>query len=491
MGDNDAPVDLISSGPTIAQQFAILDTLGAGVTDDQRKSLESRARLKLIAGGERAGKSYITGLDATTRILWGRLFWIIGLDYELAKPEFFYISEWLQKLGAIENPKRDISTPKYGKCSLRTKTGQIVETKTADDARKIAAQAPDGIILAEAAQLPYDIYLKAIGRLSEKRGWLIASGTFEGSAGWYPEIFDEWKGLNIDGGVSFSLPTWGNNFIFPGGRNDPEVLRMERAYSKVPGLFDERCGAVPVPPVGLVFRQFRETVHLDTSSKYQPNRPVYLFVDPSAGTLPYAVGAAQFYTAEEVGFVYKEPPVDAIDFVHVIDRIYARDQGDEEVIAEAMHRVWWADVRGGAIDVEAPDSKRRWLKYGHVNLAAAKVPQIEGIRRLQSFLYYKKDESGSGYDWPPHLLIHPDVEELPYEFRHYKRPTPVGGRTDIDKEPKDEPPSNQPNHLIKALWYLLIARYGYVKSSSRKRVAKTWSNRLRVLPSPTSQATRQ
>jgi hypothetical protein len=476
--DSAETINEIRVGPTVAQQLAFASELGIEITDAQLKPLADRNRLKIVAGGERAGKSLYSALELVSRLLWGKLFWIIAIDYEQARPEFDYIASWLSRLHAIDNPRRNLSIPKQGKCIAITKTGQRIETRSADDLRKIAGKAPDGIILAEAAQMPYDAYLKAIGRLAETRGWLIASGTFEGSAGWYAELFTQWQAINEDGGKSFSVPSWSNFHIYPGGRDDPEIKRLERLYSKVPGLFDERCGAVPVPPVGLVFRTFRETVHVDARAAFNKEKPVYLAVDPSGGTAPYAVAAVQFYSASEVGYEYEEAPVDLIDFAYIIDRVYSRGVIDEEVIDDCKTRPWWKKVGGGAIDVEAPDSKRRWSKYGGVTLWSKKVPQIEGIRRLQTFLHYKQ-EDGS-YTYPPHLLVHPDVEELPYEMRNYKRAKKVGSsKQGLEFDYKEVPPSDQPNHLLKALWYLFIARYGYVKAPQKAGIVYTWSNRLK------------
>jgi hypothetical protein len=481
VGTANSHIDEIRYGPELAQQLQLLDRVGVELTADQQRPLASRARKKLVAGGERAGKSFYTAAELVTRVLWGRLFWIVGPDYELARPELEYVAEWLGQLGAIANPRYDISLPKYGKAFVKTKTGQLFETKTADDVRKIAARAPDGIVLVEAAQLSYDVYLKVNGRLSERRGWLVASGTFEGGAGWYPELFDEWQGLNPEGGQSFSLPSWGNTKIFPGGRDDPEILRLEAAYSKVPLMFEERCGAVPAPPANLVFSQFRESVHVDSRAVFQDGLPVYLAVDPSGGTNPYAVGVYQFH---DPGYVDDE--VDIKQFAYLIDRFYERGATDEEAIEECQTRPWWKNVAGGAVDVMAPDSRKRWLKIGGVNLWSKKVEQIEGIRRLQSFLYFKKAEDGSFLE-PPHLLVNPDVSEFAYEVRHYKRPRVGAGRgvitaQGLEKIPPDVPPANQPNHLLKATWYLLIGRFGYVKSATKRKPIHSWKRRRMQYP---------
>ena len=417
-----------------------------------------------MAGGERAGKSYVSAEFLVTRVPYGKLFWIVADNYELARPEFNYIVDLLGDLGAFSS-KRDISSPKIGKATARLKTGEYIETKTADDVRKLAAVAPDGVIIAEAAQCDYEAYLRCVGRTAERRGWCLLSGTFEGSLSWYADKFTEWRNdANLEGGVAFSLPSWGNPYVYPGGRDDPEILRLEALYSGVEGLFEERCGAVPVPPVGLVFRTFRHTVHVNDKTEFDSSLPVYLAVDPSAGGNPYSVLACQFHPR-----VYTQPHPDRIDNCQVVDEVYKTGWIDEEIIAEAQKRPWWNNVRGGAIDAAAPDSRKRWLRLGGVTLKSDKVKQLEGIRRLQSFLHYTRDDAGR-VAIKPHLQVAPRVKSLPYEFSRYKRKDAVTS----DREPREEPPDDQPNHSIKALWYLLIARYGAVKGTRIPRVSVTW-----------------
>jgi len=403
-------------------------------------------------------------MELVTRAPWGRLFWIIAEDYEGTHKEFEYALQWFTQLDAVD--KRDISMPLRHQWHMRLKTGQVIETKTGSDISKIRSDAPDGILLVEAATVPYGLFLKCFGRLGETRGWLVASGTFEGSSGWYPELFREMQGPNQEyRGRSFSVPSWSNPAVYPGGREDPEIKRLERIYSRVPGLFDERCGGVPTPPVNLVFREYLESTHVVASEQYsyKPGVPVYLGVDPSDGGHPYAVIACQFFADHD------PDPDDRIDFCVVIDEVWEQGLIDEQMIDACMRRVWWKDVRGGAIDKLAPDSRRRWLSYAGVQLASDRVEQLVGIRRLHSFLYSERagvdDVASNEYIRQPHLLIVDQPERgasygLRYEFPRYKRKeTDVGS----DMLPSEVPNPNLPCDAIKALWYLLVARYGAVR----------------------------
>jgi hypothetical protein len=47
-----------------------------------------------------------------------------------------------------------------------------------------------------------------VGVEMEKRGWIAASGTFEGSLGWYPEKWNQYQLPNEEQGRSFSLPSF-------------------------------------------------------------------------------------------------------------------------------------------------------------------------------------------------------------------------------------------------------------------------------------------
>jgi len=240
--------------------------------------------------------------------------WLVGERYEDTRQEFEYKLVALQDMDVLE----DVSFPRYGPCSMLARwdgAGVLVETKSARDPTTLRMKAPHIIELCEAQAVAYDAFLRLLGRASEHRAKILLSGTFHESVGWYPELYMAWQIPGAEG-VSFSLPSWSNSYIFPGGRDDPEIQRLERLYGDVPGLFEARCGGVPTPPVGLVFREFSHLVHV-RDTPYVPGSPVYLGVDPSRGTNPYAVIVWQARMGDEI---------------HVIDEIYERGMICEEII---------------------------------------------------------------------------------------------------------------------------------------------------------------
>jgi len=298
-------------------------------TEGQQPILESAARFRLVAGGERAGKSRTLaedllseGVDEAKRKRALVLIWLIAKEYEGTRKEFSYMVENIQKLGVLNT----LSFPDRGPCTaLAAWDGSAVRIKTrcGKDAKRVMMEAPHLIGACEVGQLPYETYLKLHGRLAEHRGKFMGSGTFEEPWGWMPELFNEWQIPGADG-VSFSLPSWSNIHVFPGGREDPEIERLERVYGDVPGLFEAKCGGVPTPPVGLVFREFSHLIHVSAEkAEYVKGEPVYLGIDPSRGTNPYAVGAFQTRMGDEI---------------HAIDEIYEVGRICEQVIEIARER---------------------------------------------------------------------------------------------------------------------------------------------------------
>lgn len=134
--------------------------------------------MKLVAGGERAGKSRLSAVEPVLYILEhadrpDKLIWIVGGIYEMAKPEFNYAFEDLKKLGLVDKSY----LPRLGSLEAHG-PGYRMVTKSSDDVLRIAAEAPDFVLMCEAAQQTLETFLRLRGRVAEKRGYLIASGTF-------------------------------------------------------------------------------------------------------------------------------------------------------------------------------------------------------------------------------------------------------------------------------------------------------------------------
>lgn len=393
-------------------------------------------RLKLVAGGERAGKSLWTAMEL---LCWlfacDGLIWIVGPTYDLARAEFLHLLPAAQRCALIQ--PNSVSMPRSGSCQFVTRLGARVVTRTSQDPESIAAEAPDGEAMVEAAQHPYEVYLRLRGRVAETRGPLACSGTFEGSLGWYPEVFTSWQGDNLDGGQSFSLPTWSNLAIYPGGRDDPEIKALEAAYP--PDVFQERFGAVPCPPATLVFKEFRHTIHVQPCyDKWQHADSVQVWIDPGwAGA--YAVLAVALKEGQ----------------VWAFDELYYQGRTAQEIIAEARRREWWVKVKRGVIDVAGSQHHGMeshieiWRNLAHIGLSAQPVPIPDGILRHRTFL--RDPASGE-----PRLFYDPRCKGTIREYGLWKYREVVEGR------PIDENPVDRDNHGLKAVSYGLVDNFGFV-----------------------------
>jgi len=414
-------------------------------TELQRPILQSRKRFILVAGGEQAGKSMVASKYLLGRFLETEgegLFWLVAADYERTRAEFEYLVQDFASLGLLKE-----STKRVDPGRIILADGTRIETKSAKDPRTLAMRAPDGIIGCEASQLDLETFHRLRGRCAPKRGWMFLSGTFEGSLGWYPQMYQSWQHSAAEQEEAFSLPSYSNQYLYPGGRQDPEILALERASSD--DFFMERIEGIPSPPAGLVFTEIKPDIHIQ-EVEYEPDIPVHIWIDP---------GYAEAYACEIVQVVN--------DQVRVIDEIYERNLVTDEIIDIAQSRPWWRDAQFGVIDVAGYQHQAMaapaevWLDRTGLFFDSEKIRINEGTERLKSFL--KVDPVTNT---EPRIVFHPKCEGILSEFG--VKSNPFDGQTraykwkmDRDGSIVGQTPEDRYNHGVKAVIYGLINRYGY------------------------------
>ena len=404
------------------------------------------SRLKLVAGGIRGGKSYSTAMDVLPDLLIDNgLIWIVGPDYEQCKPEWEYMHNVLKTLGYITKA----SNPERGGRSFETSWGARVQTKSSDDARSLASFAPHVILMVEAGQQSYETMQKVLERALEHNAKVIMSGTFEGALSWYADIFEKWQGANPEHGRSFSIPSWSNTAIFPGGRDDEKIKALEAAMPYE--LFMERCGAVPFKPSGLVFKEFDREKHVHRID-FRPGLPVELAIDPATHT--YAVLAVQWEVKNGTTHVY------------VIDEIYEHDIIAQSIIPLVKERPWFKHVKGGVIDIAGTQRAANksqvqiWHEETGIPLRSHYVFIEESISvvklRLQNetvHFDYRLDSS-KGYDGKANGILG--------EFGLYK------WRDWNEGQATKQRPVDSNNDALKALGYWLYDRFGPVVERKKR-----------------------
>lgn len=301
---------------------------------EQREIINYPARFKQIAGGVGAGKSLLLArmADAYT-CTENALGWIVAPDYDQATITFDYLFNTYQDLGLVE----EFSRPTRGPRSMWVNIlGWVFNwvTKSANDEVALASRRPHIIIADETAQMPGSIRAKFQERAAENRAPVFMGGTFESSLDWYADNWERWQGPNPENGRSFSLPTWSNTTKYPGGRQDPEILMLEK--SMPPELFMERFGGIPCKPSGLVFKEFDRRIHLKPVAElYDPGLPVELWIDPATHTYP-------------VLFVQVHPS----GLVCVLDEIYSKNKIAQQIIPDVVQSPYWkTGCQYGVMDI--------------------------------------------------------------------------------------------------------------------------------------------
>ena len=410
---------------------------------------QSPARHLLGGGGWRGGKSLFTAAEAYG--CWPRwnLLYIVGDKYENCLAEFDYLDYFFYKLE--QNTKARIVTSRQrptkgqSRCSLQLSQQEHIKrviTISTHNAGPSAltrrGEAPDMVLLVEMEGLDYDIWLAARGRVAQTRGRVIISGKFPDDTGWQAQMWRRWKGENTEDGAAFSLATWSNLAVFPGGRDDPEIKAIESLYSERDFMRD--YGAEPQKPPTLVIEEFEYATHVKDWVDFEPRMPAEVWIDPGYGESAYAVLAVQMYSGR----------------VWVVDEIYKHGWTGEEMVEEAKRRAWWGKVNGGVIDFAgrqhhaAKSQVEVWQAIGEIHLRSQLVPLEAGRDRLKNFLL-PQPETGE-----PRLLFSPKVKQTAGEFGKYVwRDVP-------DERLASAKPIDRYCDGIKALCYGLIDHYGPV-----------------------------
>ena len=431
----------------------ILDSLGHKLSPEQEAIVYCTSREVLGGGGERAGKSFVASDYLNVRFWEGDLYWIAGKDYDRCHAEFEYTAKAMQKMSAVRS--ENIHTPKSGEWSMKLETGCIIKTWSLKDWLKVGSEAPNGIIVCEVAQITLQEYKRLCDRTAEKRGWVCGTGTFEGSLGWYPET---WKLYQLAGqqGKSFSLPSWSNKVIYPGGYEDEEIQRLKANNTE--DYFNERFAGIPSPPHGLVFPEFRYLTHVRDLPI--TDAPIFLWIDP---------GYAGAYAVEVIQMVG--------DTVCVVDEVYEQGLVTEQIIDVCMQKSWWSKVEGLVGDVASlqhqamPAVAEIWEDKTKMVMQTNRVAEDAGRERLHTFL------TVNPIDHQPRLLVDPKCTGILSEFGVC--PNPFSGEAEPYKWKENRigkvqgtAPENKNNHGIKAVIYGLVNQFGYTGGNTQRPKVK-------------------
>jgi len=451
-----------------------------GRNEFQPKVLKAKKRYKLVSGGEQGGKSTLASKewlknwvqDQVTHEGYGDgkgpplLYWLIGASYNETIKEFTYIADDLMALGQpIKVSKRVDPGEIVLKFPGERKARLVIETKSATDITKMSKDAPHGIIMCEADQMGYIVFERAQGRLTPHNGWLFMSGTYERSIGWYAQLWEAWQSGTEDR-QSWSVPSYSNYALYPGGRNDPKILELERRATDQ--FFMERIEGRPVPPKGLVFSpEFRADIHIQECS-YEPGNPVYIWEDPGySAESAHAVECAQYIGGQ----------------VRVFDELYYRGFVTKDIIDMVMRRPWWneeskfltSDPSYRSQHHSMTSVEEQWLSQAGLVATGDKIRINEGTERLKQF--FKPDP----FTGIPGIIISPNCPGVLSELGAGPHPiAPFEGqmrayswKVDKDGNVVGETPEDRNNHGLKSIIYGIVDHWGYSIGLSQKKILVT------------------
>jgi len=375
----------------------------------------------------------------------GRRTWIVGPTYDLGEKEFrviwddLIVSRGLGKDKRIKKAYNKRSGDMYIEFPWQTR----IEVRSAEYPENLVGESLDHIILSEAAKHKketWERYLRP--SLTDKRGTATFPTTPEGY-NWLYNIWQLGQDPNLAEWESWRFPSWENTAVFPGGRNDPEIMSIETEQSAE--WFMQEIGAEFGSFVGKIYGEFDDQQHV-RQHKFNP--------------------AWKNYIAFDWGFV---APLAAIEFqVDPMDNVYVWREHYQSYTRVEEHcdilrnreqpEGYHLDLAfGDAADPEAAATVTNKLVACYA-MPEAKSNWREGIDTVKRFLKLRyvgdADEHGTPLQ-APMLFIDPSCRNLIREFSNYKavptdrgqKPNEAGARGAAQR---------QDDHALDALRYGLM-----------------------------------
>jgi hypothetical protein len=274
------------SAPVLTKTKLFNEVWGYYPHAGQRDLHQDRTRFKVVRCGRRWGKTFFGGHEMATRALTPSPFdgsptlgWVVGPNYTDAEKEFRIIYDDLRKIGLDKDAIRFVNNADSGSMHIKLSNGAEIVGKSAQHPEKLVGDGLDWVLMVEAGRhrrATWGQYIRPT--LSDRRGKAVFSGVPEGSSDssllyhlynrGQSERFSQWQ--------SWKRPSWTNDIVFPGGRQDPEILEAESDLTS--DEFARQYGAEFTDKTGVVMKEFDEDIHLGDFN-YDPSWATYMAID--------------------------------------------------------------------------------------------------------------------------------------------------------------------------------------------------------------------
>lgn len=253
----------------------------------QQKLHYTPSRFKVVPCGRRYGKTIWGGKEiepcafVPSRGINGgpQLGWIVGPNYVHAEKEFAVVYDSLRKMGIDKDSLKFQKNVDSGSMHIKTSWGFELLGKSAEHPEKLVGDGLDFVLMAEAGlhkRITWAQYIRPT--LSDKKGWAAFTGVPEGKSShsllW--ALAERGRDPSKKQWMTFHAPSWENNLVFPGGRQDPEILEAEDDLTE--DEFRRQYGAEFVDKVGVVMQEYDDEYHT-YDLQYNPKWPLYAALD--------------------------------------------------------------------------------------------------------------------------------------------------------------------------------------------------------------------
>lgn len=457
-------------------QAALFEQIGYRPHRCQQLYHSAPQRFRVACCGRRFGKSTMAARDRELNLFTpDQRGWIVGPTYDLGEKEFRVMWDDLiigQKLGRDKRVKKAYNR-RTGEMFMEFPWQSRVEVRSAQHPEHLVGEALNWAIMSEAAKQNAETWERFIRpSLSDYRGPCDFPTTPEGN-NW---LYDLWM-LSLNPEVSamyaaWNFPSWMNDVVYPGGREDPEIKLIEATTSDE--WFAQEIAADFTSFVGRIYSEFNPTTHVRAHT-YRPDWPNYMAVD--------------FGFVNELAAI--EFQISPRDEVFVWREHYKSYWTLEKHVAYMKSR---PQPEGYKIDLafgDPADPEGIMYLCEHftqtIGMPEAKVNWREGVDLVKTFLKPRDtgveiDEYGTPADPVPGLLVDPSCLFTISEFNGYRAPEEVKATTKESSQAKAINPKQKDNAMD-------ALRYGLVHCfllGCRQHLADAQVSRGTVQPSSSS-----
>jgi len=398
-------------------------------------------RNKVLCNGRRWGKTLFGGKEIEVMGFLKNWLnqpmrgWIIGPEYPDAEKEFRVVYDTFKALGIDQVSDKFLNNTENGNMRIHTRWGFDLQCRSARHPESLVGEGLDFVLLSEAGRHTRRTFTEYVRpALSDKRGVSIMSGVPEDAnennllywayyRGQDPSKL-QWK--------SWRMPSWTNTAMFPGGRNDPEII--EAADDLTEDEFRRQYGGEFILKRGRVMKEWDDDIHI-VNQPYNYDWPLYAAVDFG-------------YTNDWVLLWIQVDPM--TKNVYVIGEHRWRLRDTEDIARnEIAHMTLLSKCQAMYVDPSSPDDAAILRRHLHVQTRANTGGEINlRLQLIRSALKTRPESLPEDHpERVPGLVVDASCKDLIWEMREgYRWP-----ESHSDMKNNSEIPLDVDNHGPEAL----------------------------------------